>query len=637
MLLNLRVRIDREIGRLTESLFRMQSQDGSWKFCYENVVLTEAYMILLLRTIEDPDEELIRRLHDRLLAAQYPDGSWRAYPDEEGGNLSATVECYYAMLYSGYSQSSDPWMAKARSLIVRKGGLPRIKGLMTKVMLAATGQIPWPRFLKVPLEFLLLPSTFPVNLFDFSVYARAHMIPAMVVADRRFSIRTNRSPELAELIGNSSRDRISFFDDDELDIETRPFESALKQIVNGINNIKGIPERKHEEAIKKAERYMLERIEPDGTLYSYATSTFLMIFALLAIGYGKRHHVINNAVRGLKGLICRDEGPIVLQNSPSEVWDTSLLSYALQEAGVAAHSPTIRRAAAYLLSKQHRKRGDWAIHNPNGVAGGWGFSDSNTLNPDVDDTTAALRAIKPLSAADSSYREGWNRGLNWLLSMQNDDGGWPAFEKNTDRRILASIPLVEAKSSAIDPSTPDLTGRTLSFFGKFAGLDVTHEFLRKGAEWLIDNQENDGSWYGRWGVCFIYGTWAALTGLRDVGIGSDHPAVSRGTKWLTDIQNDDGGWGESCGSDVAMRYVSLRASTPSQTAWALDALIAVHDAPTVGIDKGIERLIQLSQNNGWVSSYPTGAGLPGIFYSHYHSYRYIWPLLTLAHYKNKYL
>lgn len=615
----------------------MQSQEGSWKLCYENVVLTEAYMILLLRTIEDSDEELIRQLHDRLLAAQYPDGSWRAYPDEEGGNLSATVECYYAMLYSGYSQASDPGMVKARSLIVRQGGLNRIKGLMTKVMLAATGQIPWPRFLKVPLEFLLLPSTFPINLFDFSVYARAHMIPAMVVADRRFSIRTNRSPDLAELLGDASRDCISFFEDDELGNEARPFESVLSQIINGINNVKGIPERKHAEAIQKAERYMLERIEPDGTLYSYATSTFLMIFALLAIGYGKRHPVILGAVRGLKGLICREAGRMVLQNSPSEVWDTALLSYALQEAGVSAHSPTIRRAASYLLSKQHRKRGDWAIHNPSGVVGGWGFSDSNTLNPDVDDTTAALRAIKSLSTDDTSYRDAWNRGFSWLMSMQNDDGGWPAFEKNTDRRILASIPLVEAKSSAIDPSTPDLTGRTLSFLGAYTGLNVDYAFARKGADWLINNQESDGSWYGRWGVCFIYGTWAALTGLRDVGIAPDHSAVIRGVKWLTDIQNDDGGWGESCRSDVAMRYVPLHASTPSQTAWALDALIAVHDASTAVIDKGIERLIQLSQDNGGMSSYPTGAGLPGIFYSHYHSYRYIWPLLTLAHYKNKYL
>ena len=635
--MTLRERIDREIGRLSESLARMQSQDGSWKLCYENVVLTEAYMILLLRTIEDADEELIRLLHDRLLAAQYPDGSWRAYPDEQEGNLSATVECYYAMLYSGYSQASDPWMAKARSLIVRKGGLARIKGLMTKVMLAATGQIPWPRFLRVPLEFLLLPSAFPINLYEFSVYARAHMIPAMVIADRRFSVRTNRSPVLAELIGDSSLDRLSFWDDDEHGGDSRTFESVLTQIVNGINSIKDLSELPHDAAIKRAELYMLERIEPDGTLYSYATSTFLMVFALLAIGYGKRHPVIHKAVRGLKGLICRTENRVFVQNSPSEVWDTALLSYALQEAGVTAHSPTILGAADYLLARQHRRSGDWAIHNPSGVVGGWGFSDSNTLNPDVDDTTAALRAIKSLSAAGSSYLEAWNRGLSWLLSMQNDDGGWPAFEKNTDRRMLASLPLVEAKSSAIDPSTPDLTGRTLSFLGQFAGLDVHRAFVRKGADWLIASQEQDGSWYGRWGVCFIYGTWAALTGLSDVGIGSDHPAVTKGVKWLADIQNDDGGWGESCASDVTMRYVPLHASTPSQTAWALDALIAVHDKPTIGMDTGIDRLLQLSQDNGWVSSYPTGAGLPGIFYSHYHSYRYIWPLLTLAHYKRKYL
>lgn len=627
--------VDHEIGRITELLTRMQAQDGSWRFCYENVVLTEAYMILLLRTLEDSDEAVIRQLHNRLLAAQYPDGSWRAYPDEDGGNLSATIECYYALLYSGYSRATDPKMIKARTLILHKGGMQKIKGLMTKVMLASTGQFPWPRYLKVPLAFLLLPSSFPINLFDFSVYARAHMIPAMVLADRRFSVRTSLTPDLSELFGASSRDHLSFFDD-ELGQDTRSFDSLLNQIINGINSVAGLPSQRHADAIKRAEVYMLERIEPDGTFYSYATSTILMIFALLAIGYGKRHPFILQAIRGLKAMICRTARLIFLQNSPSDVWDTALLSHAMQEAGLAAESPTIRRAGRYLLTKQHRKRGDWLVHNPNAIAGGWGFSDSNTLNPDVDDTTAALRAIKRLSNADPSYQEAWNRGMNWLLSMQNDDGGWPAFEKNTDRRILALIPLIEAKSSATDPSTPDLTGRTLSFLGKFAGLGVNHKFIRKGSDWLIDNQEKDGSWYGRWGVCFIYGTWAALTGLRDVGIEPDHPVVRIGTKWLTEVQNDDGGWGESCASDTLMRYVPLNASTPSQTAWALDALIAVHDSPTSEIDKGIRRLIELSQEDGWASSYPTGAGLPGIFYSRYHSYRYIWPLLTLAHYRNKF-
>lgn len=619
--------VEREIRRLSDKITRIQAPDGSWRFCFENAVLTDAYMIIVLRTLEIEDENLIRLLCERLLATQSADGAWRAFPDEREGNLSATVECYFALLYSGYSQVSDFAMAKARTFILSKGGLARISGLMTKVMLAASGQYPWPRSLKIPLESLLLPSSFPVHFFDFSGYARVHMIPALLLADRQYSIKTRMTPDLAPLIGSD----LQTLGDDYR--ELRPF---LEQIGQGISALAGLPAQLHEEAVRYAERYMLERIEPDGTFYSYATCTFLMIFAMLAIGYDKRHPVIMKAVLGLKAMICKTARPIFVQNSPPDIWDTALLSCALQEAGTLADNPAILRAATYLLSKQHDRPGDWVKHNRNVPPGGWGFSASNTRNPDVDDTTAALRAIKRFASADAAYRGAWNRGLNWLLSMQNDDGGWPAFEKNTDKEILALLPFAEAKSSAIDPSTPDLTGRTLEFLGKYAGLTVNQTRVRRGADWLIGHQEKDGSWYGRWGVCFIYGTWAALTGLTAIGIAPDHKAVRSGARWLAEIQNPDGGWGESCESDRQLRYIPLQGSTPSQTAWALDALISVHDTPTPAIRKGVQRLIGLTQEENAFTVYPTGAGLPGVFYSHYHSYRYIWPLLALAHYQNKY-
>lgn len=626
---------ERAIRRLTGSLTRMQGEDGAWRMCFENAVLTDAYLIIVLRTLELPEEPLVRRLRDRLLATQHADGAWRAYPDESEGNLSATIECYYALLYSGYSRPEDEPLEKARAFILAKGGLRKASGLLTKVMLAATGQFPWPRALKFPLAFLLFPSRFPVGLFDFSGYARVHMIPAMVLADRRYAHRTPASPDLRELLGTRPEEPLSWFDDATGNERSRDARAMLEAIINGINRIAEVPSRLYAEAVGRAERYMLERIESDGTLYSYATSTLLMILALRALGYSPRHDAIAQAVEGLKGMLCRDADPVFLQNSPSEVWDTALLSSALQEAGMAADHPAIRRANAYVLALQHRKAGDWRARNPRAVPGGWGFSASNAINPDVDDTTAALRAIKRQAEEGGTAGAAWNRGLQWLLSMQNDDGGWPAFEKNVDLAVLARLPFREARSAATDPSTPDLTGRTLEFLGQYAGLGTRHAFVRKGADWLIANQEKDGSWYGRWGVCYVYGTWAALTGLAAVGIGSEHPAVRAGARWLLETQRADGGWGESCESDVRMRYVPLAASTPSQTAWALDALIAVHDAPTPEIDNGVRRLSELLED-GRYAAYPTGAGLPGIFYSHYSSYRYIWPLLTLAHYRNKY-
>ncbi|MDB5055012.1 MAG: Sporulenol synthase, partial [Bacilli bacterium] len=198
------------------------------------------------------------------------------------------------------------------------------------------------------------------------------------------------------------------------------------------------------------------------------------------------------------------------------------------------------------------------------------------------------------------------------------------------------LPIDGAKMAAIDPSTADLTGRTLEFLGNTAGLELRHSFIRRGTDWLIDHQEEDGSWYGRWGICYIYGTWAALTGMMSVGVEPDHRTMQKGVRWLLSIQNSDGGWGESCKSDKLMRYVPLGASTPSQTAWALDALIAVHPKPIPEVEIGIRRLITVLHEDDWITTYPTGGGLAGNFYIHYHSYRYIWPLLALSHYRRKY-
>jgi sporulenol synthase len=382
---------------------------------------------------------------------------------------------------------------------------------------------------------------------------------------------------------------------------------------------------------------MLERIEDDGTLYSYASSTILMIFALHALGVDARDSRITKAIEGLLGMrgISWNQ-QVTIQNSPSTIWDTALISYALQQANINMSTQSIHKANAYLLSKQQHKKGDWSIHNDDAAPGGWGFSESNSMNPDIDDTTAALRAIYYASGADEAYQTASTVGLKWVLSMQNKDGGWPAFEKGVNNHTLTWLKLDGAKAAAIDPSTADLTGRTLEYLGKYTALNHTDRHIKRGIAWLLNQQLGDGSWYGKWGICYIYGTWAAITGLKAVGMSSDHKAVKKAVKWLLSIQNIDGGWGESCNSDRQMRYIPLHASTPSQTAWALDALIAVHEKPTPEINKGIRRLMALINEDDEWSVYPTGAALPGSFYVHYHSYRYIYPLLALSHYRNKY-
>lgn len=615
-----------EINRLVEGLKKKQVQDGSWRFCFEGPPMTDAYMIILLRSLKIEDEKFIQKLVRRLESLQSENGTWKIYHDEKEGNLSATVEAYFALLYSGYKDKKDIHMQKARRFIKKHGGLDKVNSL-TKTMLAVTGQYPWDKYFSVPVEMMLLPQSFPINFFDFAGFARVHIAPVLVLADQALVLKTKDTPNISELL---------YMRDVQGEWRTQEERSLLSCITDSIKSLVGLPNELHRLALEEAKNFMLKRIEPDGTLYSYFGATFYMIFALLSLGYSKDDPIMQDAITGVKALVCKTNDHIHIQNSTSTIWDTALISHALLASGVDPSSSTIQKSAHYLLKKQQYRYADWVIRNQEALPGGWGFSDINTLNPDVDDTTAALRAISPVFRLKPEYRESWYRGVDWVLSMQNNDGGWPAFEKNTDKEILKLVPMVGPNEASIDPSTADLTGRTMEFLGKDARLSMDHPKIKKAVEWLLDHQKNNGSWYGRWGISYIYGTWAAITGMRAVGISGDHSSIQNGIEWLEEIQNEDGGWGESCRSDVQKRYVELGASTPSQTAWALDALISVYDHPTSEINQGIECLIKKLNDKGWTYSYPTGGGLPGSFYIYYHSYNYIWPLLTLSHYKRKY-
>ncbi|MMZ58222.1 Sporulenol synthase [compost metagenome] len=626
--------VETEINRLITVLKNQQTSDGSWRYCLESGPMTDAYMIILLRTLNIHDEDFIRRLTERVIYRQEKNGAWKLFHDEEGGNLSATVEAYYALLFSGYCKKKAEHMQAARQFILSRGGITEVS-MLTKVMLALTGQYPWPQHTLIPLEILLLPLTFPLNFFDFVGYARVHVAPILIVTDQKFFIKTQKTPDLSDLYVNNSTTSMNL--QPYINQQSIQYRSILKFIKSWTENLHYLPKHIHNVAIRRTEQFMLDRIEPDGTLYSYFSSTFLMIFAFLALGYSDKHPIILYAIKGLKTLTCKSNEPIHIQNATSTVWNTALLSYALQDAGVPYSSMTIQKAGQYLLSRQHKKYGDWIIHNPNITPGGWGFSDINTINPDIDDTTAALRAISKLAKTSPIYRQAWEYGVNWVLSMQNDNGGWPAFEKNTDKEIVKWLPIDGADSTSTDPSSADLTGRTLQFLGHDVGLNVHYPNISRGIRWLMKHQEEDGAWYGRWGISYIYGTWAAITGMNAVGISPNHPAIQKAVRWLLKIQNADGGWGESCRSDTVKKYVPLGFSTLSQTAWAIDALIAVSKESIPAIERGIQYLIVAGDKFDWTTTYPTGAGLPGGFYFHYHSYRYIWPLLALSHYKLKYL
>lgn len=589
-------------------------------------------MIILLRILEIDDENLIKRLTERILAKQEKNGAWKLYYDEPEGNLTATLEAYYALLFSGYYNKLDPRLRLARQFVLSNGGLKN-SHIFTKVMLALTGGYKWPTFFSLPIEMILLPPSFPINFYSFSEFGRANIAPIMILADKKFIIKTEKSPDISDLLArDDNEDEYESFKDS----NSEEWRSLHSIIIQGIKRLIGLPGDIHKLAIEETRQYMLARIEPDGTFFNYFSATFLMIFALLSLGYSKSHPIIVKAVKGLKSMECDINGLPHMQYTTADVWNTALLSYALQEAGVSLNDPTVEKANHYLLSRQHYKYGDWIVHNPSAFPGGWGFSDMNTVHPDVDDTTASLRAIARSVHGNWHFIRSWERGILWLLSMQNDNGGWPAFEKNTNSKMLQFFPIDKAKYLLADPPSADLTGRTLEFLGSFTNLSKNHASVKKGVIRLFKSQKKNGSWYGRWGICYVYGTWGAVTGLRAVGVSSSHPTISKAVTWLEKIQNDDGGWGESCKSDQKETYVPLQASTLEHTAWAVDALIAASDKPTKAINDGIKFLLKNLEKDDWTTAYPKGQGMAGDFYIHYHSYRYIFPMLALAHYHKKY-
>lgn len=619
--------VDQEIQRIVSILMRSQTNDGSWKYAFETGIITDAYTIILLRMFNINDEHFIQSLKDRILHKQTKEGVWKLFRDQPKGDLSSTILAYNALLFSGYIHQNDDCLKHAQAYILEEGGIDQAE-TFTKILLAITGQYDWSGIIQIPIEIMLFSQKSPLSFYDFSVFGRANLAPILILQQMKYQKKIIMTPDLTHLFVEEQSNR--------KEQKKSEWRNVLSTFQTQMEKMKDTPKKLKSRSIRAAEQYMLKRIEPDGTLLSYYSATFFMIVAFLALGYPVNHPLITKAIKGIFSMAQTVEGTTHMQYTTANVWNTSLISDTMQLAGIPYTNPSIAHANQYLLSKQQSLFGDWVLNNPTNMPGGWGFSNINTINPDVDDTTASLRAIRSLTAENPIYQSAWKRGLKWVLSMQNKDGGWPAFERGVNKKWLALAPIQGAEYLLLDPSTADLTGRTLEFLGNYTHLNKDHPAMKKGLKWLVDHQREDGSWYGRWGICYIYGTWAALTGMNACGRGLEDPNVQRAVNWLKSIQNIDGGWGESCNSDIQRKYVPLGESTLTHTAWAVDALVAVSNQPTKEINRGVQFLTSQGAKNDWTELYPKGQGMAAGFYIHYESYQYIWPLMALAHYKNKY-
>lgn len=618
------------IGRAQQNLLRQQHQDGHW--CGELLVDSTlcSDFVLFMHWLGEIDVTLQERSARHIIKRQLPDGGWNIYfggPSE----INASVKGYFALKLAGYS-TDLPFMRKARENILRLGGIPRMN-TFSKLYLALLGQFPWKYLPTIPVEMILLPSWAPFHIYKMSSWSRAMLIPLAIINHFKPTRSLPGNKQLHELYPLGTEQSDLRLPRSEKFWTWRNFFLRVNDVLKVLHPLRINPMRKR--ALEEAERWMLDRIGEgsDGLAAVYPAMLNCMI-ALRVLGYPKDHPVYKKAAKDFAGLFVDDPEDFRIQPCLSPIWDTAINLIALAESGVPADDPALRRAAKWLLNKEVRVRGDWTHNNSHREASGWAFEYNNVYYPDVDDTAMVLMALRLVKPEENSGLEGaFRRALDWQMSFQCRDGGWAAFDKNVTTPWLEDMPFAD-HNAILDPTCSDLTARTLELLG-YIDFNPKVRSVRDAVQYLIDTQESDGSWYGRWGVNYIYGTWQVLRGLRAIGHNMTEDWILRGRDWLESCQNDDGGWGETCATYENPATKGIGKSTASQTAWAIMGICACGDLNRTSIQRGLRFLLSTQKDDGsWDEPEITGTGFPGVFYLKYDMYRQNFPLLALASYVN---
>lgn len=619
----------REIAaRAARALETQQNSEGYWvgDLTADSTLLSD-YILLQMwlyppatdGSWDPPTMPRIRKAVKSLLDTQRPDGGWNIY--EPGpSEINATVRAYTMLKMTGLGPE-DSRMQKARALILKMGGIQACNSY-TRINYSFFDLFPKKYCPTIPPEIMIVPGSV---LYEMSSWTRTIIVPLSIVQALGGTRSTPGGRRIEELFHPNKRialhrkDRIAnlFIRADKL------FKRWERQSVKKIRD----------RAIREAEHWMLDRLHYSEGLGAIYPSIMYSIMAMDVLGYERDHPDLMEAIGHFDGLMLEGEQSLVFQPAKSPVWDTAIAAFALGESGQ-GNSEQMTAAADWLLSKEIRRRGDWATKRPNLTPSGWVFEFANEFYPDIDDTAMVLLTLLHAKASDPARQErAERRAVDWLLGMQSSDGGWAAFDVDNNWQILNKVPFAD-HNAMLDPTCPDITGRVIESLCR-RGFDCLHPAISRGVHYLLSHQEENGSWYGRWGVNYIYGTFLALRGLVVCGAPSAVDAVARGAHWLREVQNPDGGWGESCLGYDTERF-ERAASTPSQTAWALLGLMAAGGVRSNAVQDGVRWLCENQKSDGtWDETITTGTGFPGVFYISYHLYRNYFPLLALGTYAKR--
>ncbi|MHB1699271.1 MAG: squalene--hopene cyclase [Acidobacteriaceae bacterium] len=633
------------IKRSREWLIGEQKAEGYWCGELEADVMLEADYIFMHTLLGTGEPGRMQRALNEILRHQNEDGGWSLYP---GGpsNVNYGVKSYLALKLMGWS-ADHPLMVKARESVLSLGGVVQCN-TFTKIYLCALGQYDYDAVPAIPPEIVLFPNWFYFNIYEISSWSRGILVPLSIIYAKKPFKKIPQEQGIDELyVGGRESADLHLQWDRKNKISWRNFFLFWDRVAHLSERVHIRPLRKI--ALRKAERWMLERFEKSDGLGAIYPAMLNAIVALRCLGYSVDDPQFIRAMDEFErlGIDC-PEGD---ENYPTPtfrmqpcfppLWDTAQAVFALGEAGVPRDDEHLLRAVDWMLSKEIRQKGDWAVKVKNVEPGGWCFEFENEFYPDVDDTAQVLLALKCVDNPRERYQhEVAQRALDWLFAMQCKNGGWAAFDKDNTKRIFESIPFAD-HNAMLDPPTVDITGRILEMLAAY-GYTRRDKRVEKAVQFILKEQESDGSWFGRWGVNYLYGTFLVLRGLEAMGMDHNEPQVQQAAEWVRMVQNADGGWGESCASydDPEMRGIG--ASTPSQTAWALLALLAAGDTRSDSVAKGVRWLLQRQHEDGsWDElvpgrngeSYYTGTGFPRVFYLGYHLYKQYFPLLALTTYK----